>query len=239
MATVLDFTVVPYGDPAVKVYNIPGTGVRMSIRAEVAPLLVGFAADFAKQVEPLDPKTCGCHNPRKIAGSSSWSRHAPGIAMDLNWARHPMGVANTFTSGQVKVIRRLLAKWSYKGTPLFRWGGDYGGRKDDMHFELNVVRSLALKAVAALQTPVAPKPPAPVWHPAGSRMLRSTNPVMTGADVIFVQKFIGAEKCGAADGEYGQKTRSGVIWYQKMRGLAADGIVGPNTWRNMGVSPSF
>lgn len=239
MATVLDFTVVPYGDPAIGTYNIQGSGVRISLRKEIAPILVGFMIDFVKQVEPLDPKTCGGHNPRKITGSSSWSRHAPGIAVDLNWAKHPQGRSGTFTSGQVKAIRRLLAKYSYQGVPLIRWGGDYSGRKDEMHYELNVARSVALKAVAALQTPVKPKPPPPVRHPAGSRLLRLTTPPMDGADVLYVQKFIGSAKCGAADGEYGPKTRSGVMWYQKMRGLDVDGIVGRNTWRQMGVSPSF
>jgi peptidoglycan hydrolase-like protein with peptidoglycan-binding domain len=55
-----------------------------------------------------------------------------------------------------------------------------------------------------------------------------------GTDVLFVQKFIGSARAGAADGTYGEKTAAGVKWYQKMRGLGADGIVGPKTWKALG-----
>lgn len=86
---------------------------------------------------------------------------------------------------------------------------------------------------AAVKTP-APKPRKPTAHPPGSRRLALRDPPLVGADVTFVQRWIGA-RCGPADGRYGAKTRSGVIWYQGMRGLAADGVCGPATWRNMGV----
>lgn len=35
------------------------------------------------------------------------------------------------------------------------------------------------------------------------------------------------------DGIFGSATQSAVIAYQKSRGLAADGIVGCNTWRSL------
>ncbi|ABP53012.1 peptidoglycan-binding domain-containing protein [Salinispora tropica] len=67
-------------------------------------------------------------------------------------------------------------------------------------------------------------------HPNGSRVLRLRRPThMRGTDVEAVQRFIGA-RCGAADGIFGTKTASGVRWYQRMRGLTPDGIVGPKTW---------
>jgi hypothetical protein len=72
-------------------------------------------------------------------------------------------------------------------------------------------------------------------HPAGSRRLTLRDPALSGADVAYVQRWIGSARAGVADGRYGPGTVAGVAWYQRMRGLTADGIVGPATWRNMGV----
>lgn len=86
--------------------------------------------------------------------------------------------------------------------------------------------------------PVSSTTPAPrkvTGHPAGSRRLALREPALSGADVAYVQRWIGKTRCGPADGRYGPKTASGVHWYQGVRSLAADGIVGPVTWRNMGV----
>lgn len=92
----------------------------------------------------------------------------------------------------------------------------------------------------AKPAPVPPKP-APVKpavkHAPGSRELQYVpgHAVLTGDDVAYVQRYIGPAKVGPADGIFGGRTRAGVIWYQQMRKLAADGVVGHNTWAAMGV----
>jgi hypothetical protein len=237
MATINGFSVEPYGSPKLATYTVPGTGVRLSVRREIAPLIIGLAADFHRTVETLDPRSCWGHAPRKIAGTNSWSFHAPGIAGDFNATQHPMGKRNTFTAGEVRAIRALLRKYSYKGQPLFRWGGDYKSRADDMHFELIRPRDVCLAAVAALQTPPKPGPGKPGGgsHRPGNRVLRVASPLMRGDDVRYVQRWIGPSRCGPADGEFGQRTAAGVRWYQKIRGIRVDGVVGPQTWRQMGI----
>lgn len=94
--------------------------------------------------------------------------------------------------------------------------------------------------VAPKATPPAPKPntPKPTGIPEvrlGSRTLRHTSPAMRGTDIIFVQKYIGEKYMGKADGIAGPKFEAGVKWYQRMRGIKDDGIVGPVTWGQMGV----
>lgn len=91
---------------------------------------------------------------------------------------------------------------------------------------------------SAPTVPTPPKPPAPSGLPVyalGKRVLRNATPDMKGTDVLFVQKFIGPTRMGKADGIAGAKFEEGVKWYQRMRGIAADGEVGPVTWRQMGI----
>lgn len=86
---------------------------------------------------------------------------------------------------------------------------------------------------APAPTPV-PRPPGGGDHRPGSRVLRLTTPNMRGADVLFLQRWIGGGKL-KLDGVFGPKTEARVKWYQGMRRLKVDGIVGPRTWAQMGV----
>lgn len=79
-----------------------------------------------------------------------------------------------------------------------------------------------------------PRPPALPVVRLGSRLMKLTKPYMEGTDVATVQRFIGGP-AGTVDGVYGPKTEDGVKWYQRLRGITADGIVGPQTLREMGL----
>lgn len=234
------FSVVPYGSPLLGVFEIPGTKVRLSMRREVAPLLIAACRDFHREVEELVPGWCWGHSPKKIEGTSRWSEHAWGGAVDLNAPRHPMGKANTFTKGEVKALDKILGRYTYKGRRLLRSGKDYRGRKDDMHLEIIADRADVLAAVKLLQTPAKPKPKPtesgtvkPGARRPGSRVLELRNPVMTGDDVGFVQRWIGPGKCGPADEEYGPRTVAGVKWWQDQQRLKVDGEMGEKSWSRM------
>jgi murein L,D-transpeptidase YcbB/YkuD len=84
-------------------------------------------------------------------------------------------------------------------------------------------------------TPKPPVKPAPVVHAPGSRTVSLKSPAMTGDDVEFIYKFIGKTWCGAWTGSFNANMKSGVKKYQEMRGIGVDGIVGHDTWSNMGV----
>lgn len=71
-------------------------------------------------------KTAGTFNPRKIAGSDRWSNHAFGAAIDIN------ADDNGFNKGHGNIPLPMIAAFKAQGA---RWGGDYHGRTDPMHFE--------------------------------------------------------------------------------------------------------
>lgn len=68
----------------------------------------------------------GTFNYRLIRGSSNLSNHAFAIAIDLAPSGNALGV----TKGKMPAF--AVAAFKAQG---FKWGGDYKGRKDWMHFE--------------------------------------------------------------------------------------------------------
>lgn len=69
----------------------------------------------------------GTYNPRMVRGSATkWSNHAFGAAIDLNAKQNGLG------AGHGNMPAPVIAAFKRQG---FRWGGDYHGRTDPMHFE--------------------------------------------------------------------------------------------------------
>ncbi len=62
----------------------------------------------------------------------------------------------------------------------------------------------------------------------GTRVLKLG---MTGKDVEFVERWLGVK----VDGVFDAALKAKVVAYQKMRQVEADGVIGPVTWREMGV----
>lgn len=138
--------------------------VKINLRkGDVSVVLLHFARWYDQHVEPLTAKDTGGYNNRLIEGSTQISNHASGTAEDLRWNKHPLGKVGTFTAGQAAKIREQLK--FYDG--VIRWGGDYTGRKDEMHYEINkapaAVTAVAnkIRAESGTVTPPAPKPPVP------------------------------------------------------------------------------
>lgn len=72
-------------------------------------------------------KYAGAYNPRFIRGSTTkWSNHAYGAAIDLN------AEDNGFGAGKGNIPKPVVDAFKRQGA---RWGGDYKGRTDPMHFE--------------------------------------------------------------------------------------------------------
>ncbi|GAA1029776.1 MULTISPECIES: M15 family metallopeptidase [Amycolatopsis] len=151
-------------DPARRARTIPGSSVRLTVAdGPAGDVLMHVASQFDKRVEDIDLRSSlgefddwGYAN-RPIRGSTSTSNHASATAVDFNATRHPMGVRNTFSAAQRAEIHRILAEVDN----VVRWGGDYSGRVDEMHFEINApyARIAAVAGRLAADAPVNPTPP--------------------------------------------------------------------------------
>lgn len=96
------------------------------------------------RIEPIHVGWCWGWYVKRIEGSTAYSNHSSGTAIDYNAPAHPMGVWGTYSVVKRTAIRELLRRYS----GVIRWGGDYTTRPDDMHFEIVGSRT-AVAAVAA------------------------------------------------------------------------------------------
>lgn len=132
--------------------QVPDTDVWLTVRNGTAgDLLLWVAQQFDQRVESIDngrgTVDDGGWNYRPIAGSTALSNHASATAIDLNWSRHPLGAVGTFSPAQAAEIRKIVLETG----GAVRWGGDYYGRRDEMHFEINTNQDGANRAWAAIQ----------------------------------------------------------------------------------------
>ncbi|MER7072858.1 peptidoglycan-binding protein [Terrabacter sp. NPDC000476] len=215
---------VPLATLSVGAATFPA-GVR---RGDVHVVLGYVARRFDDEVEALVKGWCWGHSYRPISGSTTLSNHSSGTAIDLNAPRHPLGRSGTFTATQRSHIRAILT--SCNG--VVRWGGDYSGRKDEMHFEINVrpgdarLAALAKRIGGGGGTPT----PTPI---AWTTVKRGAS----GFRVTAIQHLLRARgQSLTVDGSFGPTTQGKVVAFQRSRGLAADGVVGPKTWSALVVT---
>lgn len=134
--------VLPTNSPKLHTWVIPARNGQFTLRlrnGSAGFVLAHLALWFAEVIEPVAGKVLDDwgYALRPVRGQTNgYSNHAAGCAEDLNSLEHQLGQSATFTTKQYAAIRARL-RWM-RG--VIRWGGDYNGRKDEMHFE--VVQSL-------------------------------------------------------------------------------------------------
>ena len=135
-------------DIGIESFPVPGTKMKLACAKAVAPLLVGFAAEFHELIEPIDEGTLDDwgYAYRDVRGSTTTlSNHSSGTAIDLNATQHPLGKVGTFPAEKVPMIRALAKKYG------LLWGGDYRNRKDEMHFEVTLTPAKAAALIKKLE----------------------------------------------------------------------------------------
>lgn len=219
-------------------YRVPGTMVSLTVRREVAPLLIGYAAEYHRLVEPLRSGWCWGAACRNVRGRSVPSFHSAGLAVDLNAPKHPLGVDpdRSLSRRQQATMRALARRYG------LRLGIDYQNRPDGMHAEVILPRSQALELVRRLQRPsglAAPKKSASVSRETSSARVATPRLAKlrwgaSNSDVVLLQRQLARRgySPGATDGAYGPRTRAAVARFQHAQGWSgrdADGLVGPLT----------
>ena len=140
--------VLDSGSPLLRLWQVPGTKRHYVLRDGSAGFLLTYYASWYN--DNIEAISTGQWDEwgwavRNVRGSATViSNHSSGTAIDTNSVKHPLGVSGTLAyyikraSGMRYLaqflVRRFLRKRLHN---LLRWGGDYHGRKDEMHVEVN------------------------------------------------------------------------------------------------------
>lgn len=132
--------VLNYGDDRLYTWVIPAYSGHFVLRlrnGSAGFLLAYLALWFAEKIEPVAGKVLDDwgHAVRPIRNGVEASNHASATAEDLNAMSHPLGMVRTGIFRRRTKVDALHDKLR-KMHGVIRWGGDYHGRKDEMHFEI-------------------------------------------------------------------------------------------------------
>lgn len=217
-------------------FPLPGGSVSLR-KGSAGEVLCHVARRWHNEVEPLVWPGVWGYAERAIRGGVELSNHASGTALDLDAPKHPLGTAPTanFSAAQIAKIHEILEEC--RG--LIRWGGDYVGRKDGMHVEVNdgvteaqlndLWAFLVAKynGVPVAVVPAAPAAPAQPWlalpdirsNPAKFQRWYNAYPFRPALLPII----------SPVANNFGPQSEGALKKVQARYGLVADGIFGPKT----------
>jgi hypothetical protein len=223
-------------------------GIKVPLRkGDTATILLFVGRKFHEKVRKLYVPGCWGYAERPIRGSSTiLSNHASGTAEDLIAPTLPLGVDpnKVLTDKEIAEIRHILRYCrTADGHPTVRWGGDYSGRKDAMHFE--IIGTPAQCAEVAFKIKHPPTKKNPDGGPTGKFPLpeghyyglndgharsHSGYYAKDRAAIRRIQTEVGA----VPDGDFGDKTYKAVSKWRRLNGNKEDkGWVTEAVWNSM------
>lgn len=159
----------------------------------------------------------GSFNYRLIRGRSALSNHSFGIAIDIA----PTGNALGVTKGKMPAF--AVAAFKRQG---WKWGGDYAGRKDWMHFE--AVSALGKAAPAVAPAAVLAEPDVEEPAIAEPDDLAAKPAAVPSIDIETVQRKLkerGYHNVGLIDGKWGGATAGAIAAFKNDRHLSGEPVI--------------
>jgi hypothetical protein len=210
-------------------------GLKLPVRNELVELIELLLTETERLGYDVKPGQTWGYACRKIRGSSSWSNHAWGLAIDINAPENPMGPR----TGKIRKHPRVIALWKSYG---FGWGGDYRSRADDMHMEFmgSVADAKAQTERARRELGGRPQSPSPASPTASNKLsasqikwLAQTIAGKTGDDAVIAVAVALAESFEGDPKAYNGKglDASYGLWQINMHGN-----LGPARRRQFGLS---
>ena len=111
------------------------------VESHTAPAWRVFANVMERHDYLFKESAGGTYNCRQIAGTTLWSLHSYGLALDLNPSKN--GPQGSSTCDQPTAFRAAIkAIVTKSGRRVFAWGGDWsGGSQDPMHWQVGATKA--------------------------------------------------------------------------------------------------
>ena len=240
-----------------KVYTVTKDGRTMRLRQGPAgEMLADFILWFDENIRDIDAGILDDwgYAERAIRGGVSLSNHASGTAGDVNATRWPLGsdASIYLTAAEIARINEKLKE--YRG--CIRWGQNYSGRKDPMHFEIDEDEATVAQVWDAVKAARANQGPSPItkamqvhgmhyldlgkdadgyWGPGTDKDVYAIRQAAYGHAFPFnvnsVQRLVGTAPTGTWTEVDEAALAETVKVFQRAWGIEDDGVWGPNTER--------
>jgi peptidoglycan hydrolase-like protein with peptidoglycan-binding domain len=173
-----------------------------------------------------------------VVGPQTWARLTAAPATNSSGGATPT-LKQGATGASVTNLQKLLAQHGFNPGV----DGQFGPKTTEAVKAFQSAKGLAADGVvgpktwAKLNGAAAPTAPAPSAPGGSGPTLKQGH---SGAPVAALQNRLNqlGFNAGAADGQFGPKTTAAVKAFQKAKGLTADGVVGPKTWNQLGITVS-
>lgn len=216
-----------HGDPQAVAYGrrhiVPieiSDGSRFTVRREVAPLFEGFLEEIVARGYRIAGRILDDWGwyVRPIKGTSTISRHARGLAIDVNALTNPQ--RRPLTTDMPAWVVAAARRWG------LRWGGDYVNAKPDpMHFEFIGTRDEAIRLVERFRRELPPLAAALEEEAMriDRRHIEIKSPDKDGLQIAVVPELAFADVFSAEikANDNGVPTGAGVEHYEGFQGMLA------------------